>query len=737
MLRIKKTTIKVSLWIALFGASPLTRAAEKVYDLTLRQTTVNFTGREISHAISINNSIPGPTLRFRFGDTAVIKVTNESNEATNMHWHGLLVPFNMDGPIPNNKPIEPGKSFTFRFPIRQTGTYWYHAHSTLHEQLGLYGSIVIEDHHPRFNVKDDFVLVLSDWIDEHPDDVLNNLKKEGDWYAFKKGFLTSWLGAIRHGAVWDYIKSQWTRMGAMDLSDVAYDAFLINGQKTSQITKHYMPGDKVRLRIINAGASSYFYVNIGNLREFQVVTKDGIDVVPVPVTEILIGSGETYDLLFTVPEHAAFEVRATAQDITGHASFVFGMGGVEAVPNKIKPNPYKMDNHGDHGGTTPPDDGDDDHGGHDPTPPGNGGDHGDHDMPMPSMPAPDHGSHENGGAQRSSEETRFSQSKRLAYEDLKATAATNFDLSRYPIREIPLVLSGDMERFHWFINGKPFSEEQYIHIREGEVVRFKMTNATMMHHPMHLHGHFFRVLNGQGNFAPLFHTIDMAPGKAYTVEFLANEPGIWVFHCHNLYHMKMGMMRLVKYEGFEPPHDAEHSTTSKPHALKEHIKDDRRFYPRYNLDLFSNHGELEIGLNGGRYDVSLKLEVNEWEIEDLEAEAIFKRYLTNYFSIYTGAEFKDREFGAIVGLAYQLPMQIEVSGHTSIDGKVTVRLKKSIPIFSRLVLEPEVEYGTREQWTFESKLLYRVTNQIRAGAFYQFNTERKDHSIGVGMSFRF
>lgn len=713
---------------------------ERVYNLRIQRKTVNITGKIIDHALAINGSIPAPTLRFKKGDIAVIHVKNELNEATSLHWHGVLVPWNMDGPaFSNNKLIQSGETFTFRFPIKHTGTFWYHSHTMLQEQSGLYGAIVIEDEDiNKYQVNHDRVVVLSDWTDEHPMDVLRNLKSDGDYYAFKKKSFPSLIDAIRHGEVWDYIKSEWIRMGPMDLSDVGYDAFLANGKKEISWPE-IKPGERVRLRIINAGASTYFYLNLGQLRHFQVISKDGMEVEPVHVSEILVGMGETYDLVFTMPsENMGMEFRATAQDITGFSHIVLGSGHhIETVPDKIRPSPYKMGDHGGHGG----------------------GEHGNNchwddsmnmcmpaschwddsmNMCMPSKTSTnDHTGQLHGDEPPDDEEPPdddMPTSNRLNYEMLRSPTVTEFDpnLKRH---EITLEFTGDMERYTWYINGKPFSEEKYIPIKYNEVVRFIMVNKTMMHHPMHLHGHFFRILNGQDEYSPNFHTVDVGPMATVAIEFWANEPGVWFFHCHNLYHMKMGMARLVKYEDFEIPDEL------KEHANQYERKfiTDSSFYPSGEVGVYSNHAEIKARLNGGRWDVSLELELDKYDKDTFQGDIMFKRYLSQYLALVGGGEFEDQELHAILGLAYTMPLRVEVIAYTRSDGKSVVRLFKSVPIYERisLDLEPRMSFKDgKTDFEFESSLNYQISPRVKVGMFYK-DDDKVGRTVGFGIRVRF
>ena len=748
------------LLVSFFSISSM--AAERYYDLRIKNITANFTGVDVKHALGISQTfptpkeaaIPAPTLRFRLGDDAVITVHNDTDEPATLHWHGLLVPYKQDGPqFSNTKIIEPNSKHIFRFPIRHTGTYWYHSHTQLQEQRGLYGAIVIEEDQPIEEVDHDYVFVMSDWVNEHPMDVLYNLKKDGHYYGLKKSdmkkavvrnyveslseedqiknahllkkdFLGTILGAYQNGNLGKYIDGEVSRMGPMDFSDVGYDAYLING-KIKSMLKNVRHGEKVRFRIINASASTYFYFNIGNKRNFKVITKDGMPVQPVKVNELLVGIAETYDVIFEVPHMMKkFEAKITAQDRTGSSSLMFGMGDMEMAPVKIPLSTYEMD-HGDmdHGGGHGDDDDNDD---------GDHGDHGDmnhdgmnhenmpmgdgHDMPMPPM----------------------GKTKQLKYEMLKSVEKSNFDDGLVRAQVIDLELSGDMERYTWHINGKPFSEDKYITIRENEVITFRYINKTMMHHPMHLHGHFFRVLNGQGDYSPLMHTVDVAPMKTVTIEFHANEPGIWFLHCHNLYHMKMGMARLVKYEGFEQDQELREDQAKWGPVM---TKDTDAFW-NAEASLYSNTAKLDVGVNAGRYEVEMELEVDEYDVDNFEAEVMFKRYLDRFFAVGTGVVVDDQKVYAALTAAYNLPGNIEMEGYIRHDGKAVVKLRKSIPLATisgrPLVLDltPEFSYKDQFDWNFESEVSYNYSERVSFGVNYRRDNEGND-SVGFGIKIRF
>lgn len=675
----------------------------------------------------INNQMPAPTLRFKKGQMAAIEVVNKSDEATTLHWHGILLPTDMDGPaFTNNKVIRPGKSFTFYFPIKQTGTYWYHSHTALQEQRGLYGAIVIEDEVATYkDVKYDKVAVLSDWSDEHPMKILANLKKDGDYYAFKKQFFPSLVAAIRHGNFWNYFKRSWQSMGPMDLSDVAYDAFLMNG-KTKEEMNFVKPGDKIRLRVINAAASSYFYINLGNLRKFKVIAKDGEKIKPIEVTEILIGIGETYDIIFTTPKgmsgggmghgqhqgHTnmpmrkkranAIEFRATSQDVTGYSSLILGhddpnneMDNYESVPDHIRPNPFDKMSMGD--------------------------------MDMDNMDNMDHAKK---ATMNGTPNMKMSNRLKLSQiESLKNTAYA----SKYPrVDELKLVLGGDMGRYNWTINGKRFSQKKYLIVKENHVIRYTFVNQTMMHHPMHLHGHYFRVLNGKKGKSPLFHTLDVAPMQTVTIEFLADNPGIWFFHCHNLYHMKMGMTRLVKYEKYNRP-----DYLIQDEKMYEGIyKTDSSLFPRANVGLYTNNLDIDIGINGGNWDISINLEMLEYDPDNLEIEFFIRRYMNQYFNLVVGAEYSGGEIAGLLGVGTTLPFNIDVTTYIKTNGQVVAIFEQSIPLYHKLnlELEPKVTYDfidNEVNLELQSRLNYQLTKKLSTEVYHKYEMG-EGNSVGFG-----
>ncbi|MEM7008636.1 MAG: multicopper oxidase domain-containing protein, partial [Thermodesulfobacteriota bacterium] len=313
------------------------------YNLEIDNKMVNFTGKD-KMAISVNDSIPAPTLYFKEGETAKINVKNNLDTNTSVHWHGILLPNRQDGvSYLTTPPITPGMTYTFEFPLIHSGTYWYHSHTGLQEQKGVYGAIVIEPKENRTDIevpKVQETIVLSDWTDQNPHEVLRDLKRGSEYQEFKKGSMQTVYGVIKNKAIVDNFKRSLRRMPPMDLSDVAYDAFLINGKQQSEFKAQ--PGEKILLRIINAGGASYFYLNYAG-GDMEVIAADGVDVKPFKTDRMLMAIAETYDVIITVPKSGSAEFRATAQDGSGHASLFIGEGDKVLAQDIPKPNLYKMD----------------------------------------------------------------------------------------------------------------------------------------------------------------------------------------------------------------------------------------------------------------------------------------------------------------------------------------------------------------------------------------------------------
>jgi CopA family copper-resistance protein len=513
------------------------------YTLVIDREPVNITGKTVER-ITVNGGIPGPIMEFTEGDEAVIHVVNKLDEPTSVHWHGLLLPPEMDG-VPGlggYDAIKPGETFTYRFPLRQNGTYWYHAHSQLQEQDGHYGALVIyPKDEPVVQADRDYVVLLSDFSNETGQQILANIKKSPHYYNYSQRTVGDFFSEVReHGlaSAWQDVRP-WgqMRMSPTDLADVRYDAFLVNGQTNEQNwTGLFKPGERVRLRFINASAMSMYDVRIPGL-QMTVIQADGQYIEPVTVDEFRFAVAETYDVIVTPQADQAYTIAAESIDRTGFALGTLApREGMKGLIPAHRPRSlltmadmgHNMD-HGDHQMSQSSES--TDHSGHDM----HGGDH-------QAMQQGESAEMQSGWADASTPEGH----KALEYSDLRALG-TQTDL-RPAEREIVVTLGGTMERFIWTLNGHKFGDPGFepIKLNYGERVRLIFKNETMMAHPMHLHGMFVQLENGQpGEKLPNKHTVNVAPGTEYSVLLTADEPGEWAFHCHLLYHMSAGMMSTV------------------------------------------------------------------------------------------------------------------------------------------------------------------------------------------------
>ena len=530
---------QVSRWLMLLSAAIFhTTAIAGVteYTLVIDREPVNITGKTVER-ITVNGGIPGPIMEFTEGDEAVIHVVNKLDEPTSVHWHGLLLPPEMDG-VPGlggYDAIKPGETFTYRFPLRQNGTYWYHAHSQLQEQDGHYGALVVYPKgEPVVQADRDYVVLLSDFSNETGQQILANIKKSPHYYNYSQRTVGDFFSEVReHGlaSAWQDVRP-WgqMRMSPTDLADVRYDAFLVNGQTNEQNwTGLFKPGERVRLRFINASAMSMYDVRIPGL-QMTVVQADGQYVEPVTVDEFRFAVAETYDVIVTPQADQAYTIAAESIDRTGFALGTLapreGMKGL--VPAHRPRSLLTMADMGH----------DMDHGDHQMKQSSESMDHSGHDMHGDDHQAMQQGEPaemKSGWADASTPEGH----KALEYSDLRALG-TQTDL-RSAEREIVVTLGGTMERFIWTLNGHKFGDPGFepIKLNYGERVRLIFKNETMMAHPMHLQ-------NGQpGEKLPNKHTVNVAPGTEYSVLLTADEPGEWAFHCHLLYHMSAGMMSTV------------------------------------------------------------------------------------------------------------------------------------------------------------------------------------------------
>lgn len=483
-------------------------AKHRVFHLSVGYKTVNF-AESNKQAIAVNGQIPAPTLAFDEGDVVTFYVKNTLNKETAIHWHGLLVPWQMDGVLGlTQHGIQPGQTFKYQFRILQSGTYWYHAHAGLQEQSGLYGALVIHPKKPDpFHFNKEYPIVLSDWTNLKPMQAYRNLKKDGEYFspnfplqASLLRFITDYSQADekeRMALKMDYMMMQKMRMGIYDFTDVAYDAFLLNG-RTKQFPwiRQVRKGDVVRLRFIDSGANTFFNVKMPGAK-FNIVQMDGNNVKPHWQSQFSIGPGETVDALVTIKKNQPYTIYAESSDTLGSAIGVLTPYPLKTLPT-IKPFP----------------------------------------IPKPTTREMHHNKHR---VMMHPEKTIGTK-----YQNLVANTPTN-NPNKPIYNTINMDLGGYMDSYIWFINGVPGYDAKPIILEPAKRYRIVFHNKTMMHHPMHIHGHWFILRNGHGKYDPLLHTIDVPPGAKVYADIDTDASGQWFFHCHMLMHMLGGMNRVFQY----------------------------------------------------------------------------------------------------------------------------------------------------------------------------------------------
>lgn len=722
----------LSLLLAGFGLLAQSQRLVR-YDLQITDTVVNYTGKE-RKAIAVNGQIPMPTLYFTEGDTAEIHVHNKMHHhETSIHWHGLLLPNEQDGvPYLTTAPIKSHSTHVYRFVIRQSGTYWYHSHSMLQEQVGMYGALVIHERDRK--PQNEEVVLLSDWSDENPHQIERSLHYATDWYMIKKDAVQSYGEAIRDGYFKTKLTNEWKRMHAMDVSDVYYERFLVNGMPYQQ-KKNYQAGDTIRLRVINGSSSTYFWLNYSG-GKLIVVASDGMEVEPVAVDRLIIGVSEIYDVLVTIPEeNTSYELMATSEDRIGYAVLALGKGDrAEQKPLKRLKYFEGMQMMNDMM-----------------TVGGNMKDMGMNmslqqmDMNLVMYPEitgevqPKRKKKNKHPVHQHTEELKMPVT--LHYAMLKSPVKTT--LPDVPFRVLHFELTGNMNRYVWTVNKKAISESDKIKIKAGENIRIIVTNNSMMRHPMHLHGHFFRIVNGQGDYAPLKNVLDIMPMETDTIEFNASEEyGDWYFHCHILYHMMAGMGRIFTYEN-SPPNP---QIPNPKKALRKVYADDRRFYWGAEISLETNGSDGEVSLMNTRwkFDVEWRLGFNKQA--GFETESHIGRYLdkNQFLLIYTGWDWRYREGHqgeknifqqrstkndrgvACLGIQYTMPLFIVADLRVDHTGYVRVQLSRDdIPITNRLRLwgmfNTDLEYSVGAR--------YILNKYISASTHYD-----SDMGFGLGLT---
>lgn len=510
-------------------------------DIALRVGRTPFrVGGRTGHAITVNDTLPAPLLRLREGQNVRLSVANTLDEDTSIHWHGILLPFQMDGvPGVSFPGIRPGETFTYEFPVRQAGTYWYHSHSGLQEPVGHYGPIIIDPAAPDpIEYDREHVLVLSDWSFTHPHDIIMRLKQSPGYYNHQRTTLAGLFSGEDRISAAD--RRMWAamRMDPRDILDVSGAAYtyLINGHGPQENwTGLFRPGERVRLRIVNASAMSILNVRIPGL-PMIVVQADGENVRPVAVDEFQISIAETYDVIVQPTEDRAYTIVAEAIDRSGMGRATLaprlgmsaGVPPLREIPN-LTMRDMGMGEHAGMAGMGPMNM-------RDPDVAPENMDVGVGVQSISPMPGDRMGERPTG--------LEDVDHRVLVYTDLIALAP-NRD-TRPPSRSLDIHLTGNMERFMWGFDGRRFSElVEPIRFALNERVRVTLINNTMMSHPIHLHGHFFELVNGHPGHQPLKHTVNVAPGGTVTFDLTANAPGDWAFHCHLLLHMHAGMFNIV------------------------------------------------------------------------------------------------------------------------------------------------------------------------------------------------
>jgi CopA family copper-resistance protein len=746
------------------------------YDLYVTDTMVNYTGKS-KRAIAVNGSIPMPTLTFTEGDTAEIYVHNRLNEETSMHWHGLILPNRYDG-VPNltQMPIQPHSTFLYKFPIIQHGTHWYHSHTGLQEQIGMYGSMILNKR--KELAIPTIPLVLSEWADMKPEEIHRSLHNATDWFAIKKGTTQSYSEAIKTGHLKTKLSNEWKRMNAMDVSDVAYDKFLINGK--SDLALNPLSGGRgaLRLRISNAGASSYFWLSYAG-GKITVIASDGNDVEPVEVDRLIIAASETYDVIVTIPENKSYEFLVTPEDRTKSASLWLGSGEKVAAKRLPKLKYFagmKMMNdmmtmNGDMKSMGmemssqvmdmntvmyPEITGEEKNSTQQKAEENTGGNmkamdtakqkkeplptHDAHNMQMPN-------DNSMAGMNMAAEETDI---VTLNYTMLKAPEKTT--LQEGPVKELKFDLTGNMNRYVWSMDNKVVSEADKILIKKGENVRIILYNNSMMRHPMHLHGHDFRLLNGQGAYAPLKNIIDIMPMERDTIEFAATESGDWFFHCHILYHMMSGMGRVLSYENSPANQEIPNPTL----AQRKLFADDRMPHLMAKVGIESNGTDGQVMLANTRWKLSSMWHLGTDNMMGYESETMIGRYLGKMQWIYPYAGFdyhykmeggpknifgnedknwfgqasnKLRRKTAVAGIAYTLPTLTIADFRIDANGKLRFQLsREDISVTPRLrfawMINTDKEYM--------AGLRYVVTKYISISSHYD-----SDMGLGAGVTFTY
>lgn len=743
-------------------ALQMTALAQKVvrHELYVRDTIVNYAGKA-RRAIAVNGQIPMPTLTFTEGDTAEIVVHNELKESTSLHWHGIFLPNKEDGvPHLTQEPIKPQLTYTYRFPVIQHGTHWYHSHSGWQEQIGMYGSLILkkrsDDKSFRKGIDDlpAIPIILSEWTNYNPHHIQRMLHTANDWSAIKKGATQSYAEAIKAGKFKTKITNEWKRQLAMDVSDVYYDRVLINGAHTSDLRevdgRKLKAGDKVRLQISNGGASSYFWLRYAG-GKITVVANDGNDVVPVEVDRLLIAVSETYDVVLTIPDDGvAYEFMATTEDRTQSASYFVGNGikqlisplprlkyfeGMKMMNDMMKMNGDLNDmgmkmslNQMDMNVVMYPEI----------TGGGNNKEHAQH-MGM------NHGKMDKNADANRYDANAQSDIVTLNYAMLESPQVTELPKSS-PVRELRFELTGNMNRYVWSMDNKILSETDKIPVKKGEVLRITLYNNSMMRHPIHLHGFDFRLLNGKGAKAPLKNVVDIMPMETDTIEFLANEEGDWFFHCHILYHMMAGMNRVFAVGDYQNP-----NLPDKAKAYKELQRESNMLHFMAQNDFATNGNDGQAMFQNARWQLGSEWRLGYNDMHGYEVETHLGRFLgkMQWFMPFVGFDYRYRRMGedtheknifgqtnkkdsrkaVSLGFMYTLPMLINFQAEVYHDGIARLQLmREDIPISRRI----RADFMVNSDLEYMAGLNYVLTKNMAFRTHYD-----SDMGFGVGLSLNY
>ncbi|PWN68112.1 multicopper oxidase domain-containing protein [Chryseobacterium oncorhynchi] len=731
------------------------------YDLYVKDTIVNFTGKN-RRALAINGKLQAPTMYFTEGDTAEIYLHNMLKENTGLHWHGVILPNEQDGvPYLTTKPVKPGETHLYKFRVSQNGTYWYHSHEALQEQIGMNGILVFKkrEGEPKTEYNAEIPVLLGDWSDDDPMQIARRLHMANtDWYAVKKNAVQSYWEAIKSGNFGTKALNEWKRMEAMDVSDVYYDKFLINGAPSSDYS-NLKAGDKVRLRVANGGSSTYFWLNYGG-GKIKVVGNDGNDVVPVEVDRLIVGVSETYDIEVTIPESKSFEFRATSEDRIGHASLWLGSGDKVEAPNlprlmlfegmkmmngmmemsgNMKPMNMTMGNQMmDMNEVMYPE-----------LPESQRKTTMKHMNEMMGVKTKEEKKEEDHSQHSGMDMKEEKSIKRLSYNILKSPEKTI--LPTDSIREMKFTLEGNMNHYLWTLDNKTVTETDKILVKKGEILRIKLYNNSMMRHPMHLHGHDFRLINSKGEYSPLKNVVDIMPMETTIIEFAANQDGDWFFHCHILYHMMAGMGRIFSYENSKP----NPQLPNRKLAWKNFLQDNKMVSSMAMLDVASNKIHAETMTMFGPRWANLNEFHSNWNFDHFEGSAKVGRFLGKFqwalpyagVRVQKNHEIMERQmaedmgmdfhgkktwfgqqkasksrYAFMVGMQYVLPMLITADASVDQNGKVLLELsREDIPISRRL----RGNFAVNSDGEFSTGLRYIVQKWLSLSGNY-------DNEMGFG-----